>query len=125
MAERVSKRSLVIVISDFLSDQDAVIDGLHHMRYAGHDLIMFQVLDHSEVSFEFDGQVRFEEAETHDRVLTDAQAVRAGYLEALNAFIETYRQACRGVRADFVQVDNRTTFDKALVEFLAQRQARC
>jgi uncharacterized protein (DUF58 family) len=125
VAGRVSKRSLVIVVSDLLSEQDAVIDGLHHLRHVGHDVIMFQVLDHGEVTFEFDGQVRFEEPETQGRVVTDAQSVKAGYLEELQKFIQTYRDACRNVRADFVQVDNAMMFDKALTEFLVQRQARC
>ncbi len=54
----------------------------------------------------------------------DPRAIRAGYLEAIENFIATYRRECQGVRADFVAVDNAMTFDKALLEFLVQRQGR-
>ena len=124
MADRVRKRGLMILISDLICDQAEVINALHHMKYRGHDLIIFQVLDHSELAFEFDGQVRFECPETKDHIDTDPQAIRAAYQDEIQAFIEEYRQECQSIRADFVTVDNSMTFDKALVEFLAQRRAR-
>ena len=124
VAARVKKRGLMILLSDLLADQEEVIQALHHLKFRGHDLIIFQVLDHSEVAFEFDGQVRFEDPETQEKLDADPRAIRAAYLEELRAFIDHYRQQCQNVRADFVTVDNAMTFDKALVEFLVQRQAR-
>jgi uncharacterized protein (DUF58 family) len=124
-AERIRKRGLIILLSDLLTeDQDRVLEGLHHLRYRGHDLIIFQVLDASEVTFDFDGQTRFEEPETGQHVDVNPQAIRAAYLDALREFIEGYRRECQAVRADFVTVHNGMTFDKALVQFLVQRQAR-
>jgi len=124
VAQRVKKRGLMILLSDLLADQDRVIPALHHLRYGGHDLIVFQVLDHSEVAFDFDGQVRFEEPESRRHVSADARAIRAAYLKELQAFIDTYKDECRNVRADFVTVDTSMTFDKALIEFLIQRRGR-
>jgi uncharacterized protein (DUF58 family) len=121
IANRLPKRSLLILFSDMLDEQADVIDALHHIRHGGHDLILFQVLDHAERTFEFDGQVNFQDPETHESVRTDPRAIREGYLAALENFIEEYRRQCRAVRADFVTVDNAMTFDKALVEYLAQR----
>jgi uncharacterized protein (DUF58 family) len=124
IAGRVKKRGLMILMSDLLADQEQVIEALHHLRFRGHDLIIFQVLDHSELTFEFDGQVRFEEPETQEHLDADPQAIRAAYLTELHAFIDEYKKKCQGVRADFVTVDNAMTFDKALIEFLVQRQGR-
>ena len=124
VAERVRKRGLIILLSDLLADQEDVIEALHHLKFRGHDLIIFQVLDHSEVDFDFDGQIRFEEPESGDHVNADPQAIRAAYQAELQAFIDEYRNQCLSIRADFVTVDNSMTFDKALVEFLAQRQKR-
>jgi uncharacterized protein (DUF58 family) len=124
VANRVKKRGLMILVSDLLADQEQVIQALHHLKFRGHDLIIFQVLDHSEVAFEFDGQVRFEEPETLEHVEVDPQSIRAAYLEELKAFIDQYKRECQNVRADFVTVDNAMTFDRALIEFLAQRQQR-
>jgi len=124
MADRVRKRGLMILISDLICEQAEVVNALHHMKYRGHDMIIFQVLDHSELAFEFDGQVRFECPETRDHVDADPQAIRAAYRDEIRAFIDEYRAECQSIRADFVTVDNSMTFDKALVEFLAQRQGR-
>lgn len=124
VASRVRKRGLMILISDLLDDQDEVIPALHHLRFRGHDIIIFQVLDYSEVAFEFDGQVRFEDPETKDSVATNPRAIQVAYLEAIREFIETYKRQCQSVRADFTTVHNAMTFDKALIQFLIERQGR-
>lgn len=124
IADRIRKRGLIILLSDLLADPEPVIDALHHVKYRGHDLIIFQVMDHSELAFEFDGQVRFEEPETGDALDADPQAIRAAYLKEIAAFIDNYRREAQNVRADFVTVDNAMTFDKALIEFLAERESR-
>lgn len=124
-AERIRKRGLIILLSDLLTeDQPEVIDALHHLKYRGHDLMVFQVLDYSEYAFDFDGQVRFEEPESGEEMDVSPQSIRAGYLQALREFIETYRSECQAVRADFATVHNAMTFDKALIEFLVERQSR-
>ncbi len=124
IADRIRKRGLIILLSDLLADPEPVIDALHHVKYRGHDLIIFQVMDHSELAFEFDGQVRFEEPETGESLDADPRAIRAAYLKEIAAFIDGYRREAQNVRADFVTVDNAMTFDKALIEFLAERESR-
>ncbi|MCG3180520.1 MAG: hypothetical protein BIFFINMI_02882 [Phycisphaerae bacterium] len=124
IAGRVKKRGLMIVLSDLLADQEPVIEALHHLRFRGHDLIVMQVLDVSEATFPFQGQVRFEDAESADRLDVDPVSIRAGYLESLRKFIGVYRHECLLMQADFTTVDTSMTFDKALLEFLIQRQSR-
>lgn len=124
IAERIPKRSLVILLSDLLDDEHAVVNALHHLGHGKHDLILLQVLDHVERTLDVDGQAVFEDPETGSATTADARGVREAYREELEAFLETYRSACRGLRADLVTVDNAMTFDKALLEFLIQRQHR-
>ena len=124
IAGRIKRRGLIILLSDLLADQDEVIKGLHHFKFRGHDLIIIQVLDHSELTFEFEGQVRFEDPETGEHLDANPQAIRAAYLEELRAFIGQYKREAQNARADFITVDNAMTFDKALMEFLMQRETR-
>ena len=124
VAGRIRKRGLMILLSDLLDEQERVVKALHHLRFRGHDIIIMQVLDYSEMAFEFDGQVRFEDPETGDSVATNPRAIQASYLQEIRAFIEEYKQQCQAVRADFTTVHNAMTFDKALIEFLIQRQSR-
>ncbi|MBN1943857.1 MAG: DUF58 domain-containing protein [Phycisphaerae bacterium] len=132
IAARIPKRSLVILLSDLLdaesddpaADIEGVKQALHHFHHNGHDLIVFQVLDHSEIELDFHGPVRFEEPETHRELQVDPEAFRAAYQEELQTFLDAYRKQCQALRADFVPIDNAMTFDKALMEFLLQRQSR-
>jgi uncharacterized protein (DUF58 family) len=124
VARRVRKRGLMVVLSDFLADVDRVIEGLHHLRFRGHDVILFQVLDWSEVAFPFEHLSQFVDPETARRVIVHPRAVRDRYLAALQAFTERYRQETAAVRSDFVQVDTSMTFDRALVQYLVNRGRR-
>lgn len=124
VASRVRKRGLIILLSDLLADPQPVIDALHHLRFRGHDLMVFQVLDVAEATFPFQGQVRFEDCETEERIDVDPQSIQASYLDALHNFIEDYRRECLVMQADFHTVHTAMTFDKALMEFLVQRQGR-
>lgn len=122
IAARIKRRSMIIIISDLLGQQDAVIDAFHHFRHYGHDLIVFQVLDYNELAFEFDGRLKVREPETGDAVTTDGAYIRAEYVEEIRAFIERYRHECLCAQADFVTINNAMTFDAALMKFLRQRQ---
>jgi uncharacterized protein (DUF58 family) len=124
IADRVRKRSLLIILSDFWDEPDNVIEALHHLRFRKHDMILFQVLDSDETQFPFAGMQRFEDVESSTSVVADPEAIRASYLAALHEFCERYRTEAAAVRADFVQVDTSMTFDRALVQFLIDRQRR-
>ncbi len=125
VADRVHHRGLIVVLSDFLADLDELKTALHHLRFRGHDVILFQVLDSTEVDFPFDDLSRFEDPETHDTLVAQPQSVRARYLDALQTFTRRCREEAAAVRADFVQVHTGMTFDRALVQFLIDRQRRC
>ncbi len=124
VAQRVHKRGLMIVISDFLTERDPVVSGLHHLRFRGHDVVCFQVLDWTEVEFPFEQVTRFEDPETKRALTTNPLAVRNGYLQALEEFTQAYRDATAALRADFVQVHTGMTFDRALMEYLLNRRRR-
>ncbi len=125
VARRVRKRGLIVLLSDLLTEPEPVIEAMHHLRFRGHDLICFQVLDHSEVAFPFEELHNFEDPETHQRLIADGQGIRAAYLDALEQFTRRYRTELAAIRADFVRVDTSMTFDRALIQFLIDRQRKC
>ncbi|MHC4402920.1 MAG: DUF58 domain-containing protein [Planctomycetota bacterium] len=116
--------SLVMVFSDLLADPDPILDALHRLRHAGHDVILFHVLDEAEVRFPFDGLVELEEPETAERLQLDAAGIRRDYLDELETFRETYRRECSQARIDYVELDTSMQFDKALTGYLIGRRAR-
>ncbi|MDA0832271.1 MAG: DUF58 domain-containing protein [Planctomycetota bacterium] len=124
VAAMVKHRSLFMLFSDLLTDIEPVLKGLQQLRYAGHDVIVFHVLDEAEVHFPFRGMVEFREPETQETMVLDASGMKADYLEALNQVREQFTKECRSMRVDYVPLDTSMPFDRALVEYLSQRQAR-
>lgn len=121
---RIPHRGLVVLISDLLTDTPAVLEALHQIRFRGHDLIVMHVLDAAETQFRFDGSIRLEDPETGDTLLADAAAVRERYLSSVAAWRGELHDRITALRADYVPLDTSMPFDKALIEFLAQRQRR-
>ena len=124
VAGAIDKRGLVVVMSDLLDDPEDVLDAFAHLRYDGHDIIVFHILDEAEAKFPFGDARRFEDVETGETIVTDAASVRAGYLEALGEFIETYRSELHKRHIDFFNIDTSTSFDKALMAYLMKRSGR-
>jgi len=120
----IDKRGLIVVLSDLLDEPGDVIDAFAHLRYNGHDIIVFHVLDAAEAKFPFSEARRFEDVETGETVITDAASVRAGYLEALGQFVETYRSELYKRNIDFYNIDTSMSFDKALMAYLLKRSGR-
>jgi uncharacterized protein (DUF58 family) len=124
LAAMVRGRSLVMLFSDLLTDPGPVLQGLHHLRHRGHEVILFHILDEAEVHFPFEGLIQFEDVETPDRLVLDARGMRADYLEEVAGFQESYRVECARAGIDYVPMDTSVSFDKALLEYLVQRQRR-
>ncbi|MGD0138580.1 MAG: DUF58 domain-containing protein [Tepidisphaeraceae bacterium] len=123
LAEKLTHRSLVVVLSDFFDDMDSVRQGLRHLRYRKHEVIAFQVLDPMELEFPFQDVTLFKGLEEMGELLTEPQSLRQGYLAELSAFTTQLKRMCRGVHIDFTQLNSGQPLDVALSGFLAVRAA--
>jgi hypothetical protein len=117
----IKKRSLVLLFSDLLSDPVKVLEGLRYLRYKGHDVIVFHVLDQAELRFPFKDPTLFEDTETSKRLHVDAELLREDYLKNLRAFMDRYEKGCHQARIDYAPMDTSVGFDRTLVTFLAKR----
>ncbi len=121
---QIPHRGLVVLLTDLLTEPEAAMQALHHVRFRGHELIVMHVLDAAEVAFPFEGTLRLEDPESGEVRVSDAAAVRAKYIAAVAAWRDDLRQKLTALRADYVPLDTSMPFDKALVEFLVQRSKR-
>lgn len=124
LAGMIKSKSLVMVFSDLLTDREPVMRALHHLRHRGNEVILFHILDEAEVHFPFDGLVEFEDTEDAARLTVDARGMREDYLSALAEFQGQYREECSRCGVDYVAMDTSVSFDRALLEYLIQRQRR-
>lgn len=125
LAAMLKHRSLVMLFSDLLADTEPVFKALRRLRHGGHDVILFHILDEAEVRFPFHGMIEFEEPETQEKLQVDADGFRAAYLDEVESFREGYRRECVQSGIDYVGLDTSMPFDKALLEYLLSRRARC
>ena len=124
VAAMAKHRGLMMLFSDLLTDREPVLEGLRRLRHAGHDVIVFHVLDAAEVDFPFTGTVDLTDPEGGENLVLDAAGMRAEYAEALAEFRGDLETECRKMGADFVPLHTGQQFDKALIEYLSHREAR-
>jgi len=124
VAQRVKHRGLILLLSDLVDEPGPVLQGLRHLAFRGHDLVVFHILDPAERRLEFTGPVILEDPETGAQVATDADHIRRAYTERMRAFIAEYERGVRSLGGDFVAMTTDTPFDKALCRFLAERKRR-
>ncbi|APW63799.1 DUF58 domain-containing protein [Paludisphaera borealis] len=124
VASMMRHRSLVMIFSDLLADPEPIRRALYRLRFSGHDVILFHILDEAEAEFPFEGMVRFEDNESQEVIEVDADAIKADYLEEVESFRATYKADCVRARIDYVPLHTGMPFDKALMSYLLSRQAR-
>ncbi len=124
LAEQQRKRGFVVLISDLLDDPAALVDGLKHFRFKGHEVIVFHVMDPQEVHFDFSDVVEFEDLETGERMLIEAETARAGYLDNLERFRASLRKECGLLGIDYTLLTTDQPLDFALFNYLAARKRK-
>lgn len=125
MAPRCGKRRVIMIVSDFFDDVDNIIKGLQRFRYDGHDVILFHILHRDELTFPFDGNIRFEGLEGLPELKTDAQQLRDAYRKNFEEYLESFSRSAERMGAEYVLMDTSVPVDVALLRPLTARmQAR-
>jgi uncharacterized protein (DUF58 family) len=117
-----SKRGMVVLISDLLDDPDRVIRGLRHFQFRGTDVVVFHVLDPHELEFPFERATRFEDMETGDEVMAVPAVVRAHYVEAMQALIDRYKRELGGSGIDYHLLTTADPLELGLMPYLSMRE---
>jgi uncharacterized protein (DUF58 family) len=121
LAGQIRRRGLVFLISDCFDDPDLIVRGLQHLRYRGHEVTLFHVMHPDELTFPFEGNVRFLGMELPQELMTRPHQIRPSYLRAVAAFREKLRHGCESARVDYVLMDTGRPLSPALSEYLARR----
>lgn len=122
LAEAITRRGLVVVVSDLLDEPDTVIAGLRHLRFRGMEVVVFHLVDPAERTFPFERATRFRDLETGTDVLTSPAAVRAEYLERFEAAQATFRDALRREGVDYSPLETSTPLEFGLLAYFAARR---
>ncbi|MBI4455574.1 MAG: DUF58 domain-containing protein [Acidobacteria bacterium] len=124
IAQLVTRRGMIVIVSDFYSELEELFKGIRLLRCRGHDAILFQLLDPYELEFPFDRLALLEDAETKDKILVVPQASRKHYLEAFASHQETLRERALSAGADWMLIRTDHPLDEALLRYLTLRHKR-
>ncbi len=122
LADRMTRRGLVIIFSDLFDDPQDILSGLKHFRHNKHEVILFHVLDPRERFFNFQQDGTFLDLETGAKLATQPWHIRTEYCRLMNEFTETLKKGCREQRVDYVLMDTSENFDRALLHYLIKRK---
>jgi uncharacterized protein (DUF58 family) len=117
----VRKRSLILVFSDLFEDIETIRRALVSLRFHGHEVGLFQILDHEELSFPYRGFSQFEGLEDEPQLRADPESIRREYLHELNNFTAEVRRLCSSHQIDYCLVDTSQPFDRVMSEYLERR----
>lgn len=127
IAERIARRSFVVVITDLFENighREDLLKALRHLRYRGHEALVFHVLESStERAFDFpDVPMIFRDMETGEEISLQPAHIRENYREAAQFFGERFRRQCLEYDIDFVELNTEQSYDTALLAYLNKRK---
>lgn len=121
VAEKIKKRGLTIIISDFFDDLNSILTALKHIHYKKNEVIVFQILDPIEKSFGFDRDSVFVDLETNEQMTTQPHQIQRAYQEAMNEYLNKLKTECLNFGIEYNLIDTSQPFDKALMSYFAKR----
>lgn len=123
VAEKISRRGLVCLVSDLFVDIDGVIRALEHFRHYDHEVMVLHILDQDELEFPFQGTTMFQGLEDMGRLTIEPRALRDAYRQEVQSFCQEVKRKCIASRIDYKRISTADHLDAALCAFLAARAA--
>jgi uncharacterized protein (DUF58 family) len=121
IAEGLPRRGLVALISDLFAPLDEIAEGIQAFAIRRHDLLVFHVLDETELSFPFEGNILFHGLEGYPEVFAEPRTLRDAYLEALRDYLEGVERTCATLGIHYLRTHTGEPLDAAIVSVLAAR----
>jgi len=120
-ADRAGRRAMVVVFSDLFAPVETLETGLRLLRHKRHEVMLFHVLDETEITFPFEENTKFLGLEEMPDLIAEPRSLRDGYLEVLGEYLDSVRRLCASMRIDYMMLSTGDRLDKALSGFLAAR----
>lgn len=125
LAESLTRRGIVVLISDFYDRAERLQPAFQHLRFKGHDLIAFHVLDKNELDFEFsDAVLLLEDAETQEQMPVLPDVIAAGYRKRMLEHVAEMRACAAANNLDYELITTDQPLDFALFSFLSRRAGK-
>ena len=122
IAERISKRGLIVLISDLLDNPDNIINGLKHFRHNKQEIIVFHIFDREEIDFNYSNPTKFIDMETSEEIITEPWHIRSNYKDMLNEHQALFKKKCHENLIDYLPIITDQNLYLCLAEYLKKRK---
>ena len=119
----VRNRALFFIISDFMCDETETREALAKFRHKRHDVVLVQVLDQQEITFDLDEAAPFLGLEGEERIQVDTRAIRETYLKVFEEHFNTLMNSARSFGFDVEQLNSHLSVGPPLAKLFARRMA--
>ncbi|MDT8302066.1 MAG: DUF58 domain-containing protein [Sedimentisphaerales bacterium] len=124
VAGMLTRRSLIVLISDLLTSIDRLEKDLSYLCAGGHDVVVFHVLDPAELKFDFNSPALFQDIETGRNMYVNPSDAQTGYKHKLEKHLSVAQSICQNLGIDYHLFPTDRPFDLALLDFLQDRMRR-
>jgi uncharacterized protein (DUF58 family) len=122
--EFLRRRGIVVVISDFYELPDRVVRAIEPLRFRGTEVVLFHVLDPSEIRPPIQQPTTLVDLETDESLEVSPEYVQNDYYKRIDAHLEALRDRARSSGMDYYLLTTDRPLDGALREYLGIRQGR-
>ena len=122
LAEHLKRRSILVLISDFYEEPDAVLDAIEPLRFLGNDLIVFHVLDPAELDFAYDDPSAFEDLESGEQIPVVPESLGDQYRTLIREHTAALATKFSEHRIDYTLLNTSEPLDHALFSYLSSRE---
>jgi uncharacterized protein (DUF58 family) len=121
LAETISQRALIIMISDLFVEPDELRSCFEHLRFRKHDVAIFHLLDRQELAFDFRRPMRFLDMEGGPSIFAEPNEIADRYLKAVSVYLEDLKHVVLESAADYHRITIDENYEQVLVRFLVGR----
>lgn len=122
LAEHYGRKGMLVLVSDFYEEPQAIVEAVAPLRFRGHDIIVFHVLDPAELDFGYDQASAFEDLESGEQIPVVPQAFAEQYRALIREHSEALRTKFSELRVDYALLNTGTPLDHALFTYLSVRE---
>ena len=126
IAERINQRSLVILFTDLISDNNLedIFDAFRHLKHKKNEVILFHLSDVSkEQKLEFENKpYNFIDVESGENIKINPSHYKENYVEKVDSYLNKMRLKCLQYKIDLIEVDINNGYDQIITSYLLKRQ---
>ncbi len=126
IAEKIHKRSLVIIFSDMFDggeSHEEIFKALQHLKHNKHEVLLFHVTDHeTELNFSFaERPYEFIDLESGEKLKLHPSEIKEKFEMQLGQLHAELKMKCNQLKIDFISVDSKSNYNEVLQVYLIKR----